>query len=232
MKMSFRLCLLTVPLALLLDPGTVSAQATFQDLSFLAATNLPTIGPTLVPVSNAFPGWTVYEGGVQATQVAYDGVSAGSVAVTLVGTNVARPDSPPLEGNYSATLDGGETGTGLGPAEIAQTGTIPPSTESLFFTANYNVFGYLTLAFNGQNLPYAEVSSTANYQVYGANISEFAGETGLLSFTETPTSSTPFPIAYLNDIQFSNQQIPEPQTWALLLCGAGALAAGRRKQTQ
>jgi hypothetical protein len=212
------------------------AQASFEDLNFEAATNLPsTTSPTQVPVSNALPGWTVYDaGGSPDSQVFYDGVSAGSALVTLVGTNPGGAFAvPALAGNYSATLDGGETGTGLGPAVIAQTGVVPPSTSALLFLAYGDVNGFLTVTVGGQNIPFIPIEAGPNNsELYGGNISAFSGLTEQLSFAETPTASDHFPIAYLDNIQFSNQQIPEPQTWTLLLCGAGALSLWRRKQRQ
>jgi hypothetical protein len=207
---------------------SVLGQGTFQNLNFEGAFGLPSsTSPVLVPVTNALPGWTVYEGGTQVNQVFYNGVSAGSALVTLIGTNPAGPFFPALDGNYSATLDAGETSSGFGAAAIGQTGTVPSSAKSIIFIANFKTSA-LSLSFDGQVIPIFQLAASAGYQTYGGDISAYAGQTGELQFTESPTPANEFNISYLDDIQFSMNPIPEPSTWALLALGGGALLLRRR----
>ena len=149
----------------------------------------------------------------------------------LVKTRLVLVPPVALAGNYSVTLDSGETGTaGLSPAAIAQTGLIPPSTSALLFLAYGNVNGYLTVTVGGQNIPFIPIAAGPNNsELYGGNISAYAGLTEQLSFTENVMPPNPEPVVYLDNIQFSNQGIPEPGSWALMLCGAAALMVRRFK---
>jgi hypothetical protein len=221
-------------LILVFVSSQIYGQTGFQDLNFEAATNMPSTGPTLVAVSNAFPGWTVYQayfGTGPSTQVFYGGISAGSALVTLISISSAYSNDV-IAGNYTATLDGGEGNMAPGSAGIAQTGVIPPSTSALFFLASGDVNGFLTVAVGGQNIQYIPLEAGPNNsELYGADISGFAGLTEQLAFTETPTASDNFPVVFLDNIQFSSQSIPEPQTWTMLLCGATLLGLSRWKRT-
>jgi hypothetical protein len=211
------------------------AQTNFQNLNFEAATDLPVVSQgnaVLVPVANALPEWTVFEGGAQQSQMFYNGVSLGAPLVTLVGPNSGPPNAPfpPLAGSYSATLDDGEGGDGT--AAIAQTGTVPMQTESLQFLANGDVsdiFGYLSVSFNGQNLPIFTLTTGPNSDLYGCDLSGLAGQTGELQFTENPSTRSAG-VTYLDNIIFSPDAIPEPGTWALMLCGAGLFTFGKWKR--
>ena len=227
--------------AVLFAAVCVQGQGTFQNLNFESANNLPavTLGQAVfVPVGNAFPGWTVYEGGTQQSQLIYNGVSLGAPLVTLVGTNTgyyyygtrSTPLPLPLAGNYSASLDNGEGGSGT--AALAQTGFVPGFAKSLQFIAAADVsdsVGYLSVSFNGQNLPLFMLTPGANYDLYGCDISVFAGQTGELRFTEN-LNTTPIGVAFLDNIAFSNQPVPEPATWLLLVCGAGLIGLARRQR--
>ena len=208
----------------------VHGQGTFQNLNFELANNLPSgSSPTSVPVANAFPDWTVYVAGTnQLTQVFYNGISGGSALVTLIGRNASTWSNQVIAGNYTATLDAGEyTGDIDTSAAIAQTGLVPASAQSLRFYGSLDPFGGLTVTFNGQNLPFYPLSAGANYEIYGADISPFADQTGELRFTQNPNASNPFAIAFLDNISFSVNPIPEPGTCGLILCGAVAFGVSR-----
>jgi hypothetical protein len=230
MKMPFRLRLLTLPLALLLNPGTVSAQGNFENLDF-SSTTVPTSTPagTIVPASEALPNWTVYVGGIQQSEVLYNQLYLGTAIVALEGPGFAS--GPTIPGStYMCVLQAGTINDQPTSASIAQTATIPPSTSSLLFVASLPYGPGWSVTLGGQNLSIIPLGSDGvNYEYYGANISSYAGQTETLQFTAL--IGAPTVNMYLDDIQFSNQQIPEPQIWTLLLCGAGALAAWRRKQT-
>src|SRR5579884_1453913 len=190
----------------------VRAQGNFTNLNFESAYGLPNpqpTQPTLVPTANALPGWTVVEGGYNPTQIYFNGVSAGSSLVTIIGTQPAAGVTPALSGIYSVTLDAGEGSTGFLPAGISQSGTIPSSAQSLRFIASGDISdadGNLTVSFIGQNIPFTTLATGQNYNTYGANISPFAGQTGQLGFSENPGQYI-FGITYLDNISFSNQPI-------------------------
>jgi hypothetical protein len=83
------------------------------------------------------------------------------------------------------------------------------------------------VAFNGQNLSFQAIGAGANYTVYGADVSAYAGQTGELRFT-APVQNT----ALLDNIQFSNLPVPEPGVFALSAFGAlflGWRTLGRRR---
>jgi hypothetical protein len=219
--------------AVLIFSGATQAQGqgTFQNLNFESAFGLPPTpsGPVLVPTTNAFPGWSVSDVGSPETQVFYNGVSAGSALVTLISANPAGPFYPALNGNYSATLDAGVVGGGYGPASIYQTGTIPNTSRSLTFNVLGDVAA-LQVSFGGNDFPFLLVNSGPNYNTYGADVSAYAGQTGELRFTENSTAADKFAIAYLDNIAFSPNSIPEPQTWALMFCSAAGWFLTRRRK--
>lgn len=203
----------------------LQAQGNFQNLNFESANNLPAVlpfQPAFVPVINALPGWTVFQGTSQETQIGYNGISVGGVAVTLIGTNVVGSGYKALIGYYSVTLDAGE-GSGTGPANssasIAQSGLVPDGSASIRFIAAGDASS-LSVSFMGQNIPYYPLFPVFGSEMYGGDISAFAGQTGTFLFTEAPGVSNPFAISYLDNISFSPNPVPEPETWALLICGA------------
>jgi hypothetical protein len=209
----------------------IHSQSAFQNLDFESAHNLPATpsGPVYAPTTNALPGWTVSDaGGNPETQVFYNGVSVGTALVTLVGTNPFG-SQPALDGNYSATLDAGQNSTGFGSAAIYQTGIIPGIARSLTFEAAYDVAA-LQLSVGGQNVPFYVIGISPAFSTYGADISAFAGLNEQIEFTETSTPSDRFGTVYLDGITFSPNSIPEPQTWALMFCGAAGWFLMRRRK--
>ena len=103
---------------------------------------------------------------------------------------------------------------------IAQTGDIAPSALSLRFSASGAQ--YLSVSFNGVNLPFSQVGTGPNYGLFAADVSQFAGQSGELRFTEqaVPTS----PLVILDNIFFSPTAIPEPSVLGMLATGAVFLA--------
>src|SRR5581483_341096 len=214
----------------------VFGQGTLQNLNFESANGLPNLGPAqtaFVPFGNALPGWTGYVGGTnQATQALYNSISAGGALISLIGRSSGSYSNAVIAGNYTATLDAGEFTDMNGvnyfaPAAIAQAGTVPATAQSLRFAAAGNVAGALAVTFNGQNVNFYPLSAGANYEIYGADISAFAGQTGELRFTENSIVSNPFAIATLDNIIFSTSSIPEPGTCGLILCGAVVFGVNR-----
>ena len=210
----------------------VYAQGTFQNLGFEAA-NVPVLPagqPAFINVTDALPGWTAYIGTNQATQVAYNGVSLGGAVVGLVDLHTSFFSNNVIAGNFTANLYPGyyPPDAADDSAAIAQTGLIPGAARSLLFDANDHI-SQLVVTFNGQNLPFFLLSTSSNFQTYGADISGFAGVSGELRFTQQPIFAE-FPIVWLDNIRFSS--IPEPCTVSFLALGAlllGGRVLGRRR---
>jgi hypothetical protein len=96
---------------------------------------------------------------------------------------------------------------------LAQTGMIPLGTHSVTFWGN---IGGLQITFAGQSLAFTQTGSTPNYNIYAADVSAFAGQTGQLLFSLPPYVNS----ASLDNIQLSPSQVPEPTTFALPALGA------------
>jgi hypothetical protein len=75
------------------------------------------------------------------------------------------------------------------------------------------------VTFNGQTLTLTELGSTAHYNIYSADISAYAGQTGQLLFTALWESS-----ALIDNIQFSTLATPEPGALSLTALGGLLLA--------
>lgn len=172
--------------------------------------------PHAINASNAVPGWTV-TGSVTDPDVFYNDVSLGASAVSLQGPGSHEPI---LEGSYTVYLQG-SSASSPSSAGIGQTGQIPANAESLQFLGAQVI--NFQVSFNGQSLPFSATGTGPNYTVYGADISPYAGQTGLLLFT-----ALPFGGALLDNIQFSPNPIPEPSSLLLLVSGTGLLALSRK----
>jgi hypothetical protein len=85
------------------------------------------------------------------------------------------------------------------------------------------------VTFNGQNVPFVPLSVILGQQMYGGDISGFAGQTGELRFTEQPIHSATS-AAEIDNISFSPSPAPEPGTCVLILGGAALWAANRRRR--
>jgi hypothetical protein len=228
-------------LATMLAAVSAQAQGTFQNLNFEAATpgapiTGPIIGADYQPLGLALPGWTAYIGAEQQSEVLQNDYTLGQASVDLFGPNypAAGPSPGPtpgtIDGNYSVLLQaGGEPGNSsvtVG-ASIAQTGMVPPSSQSLAFKAWQTFFTTFSVSFNGNNLSPVVLGAGANYTLYGVNISPYDGQTGSLEFT-ADFSGTGASWLGLDDISFSPQSIPEPSPLALTGVGALLFALCRR----
>jgi hypothetical protein len=212
--------------AFILATLNASAQGTFQNLNFEAA-NIPNGTParSFVPVASALPGWNAYftsGTGVKTfdTQVAYDGISLGGVAISVNDTN-AGLGFVPFQGKYSAFLFGGQNLS----ASISQTGLVPSNTKSLQLEIYSSGTPFIVLL-GGQAInmiPLGTVSLPTfpnSFTLYRGDISSFAGQVAELSFTQPPPPGTPPSSLFLDSIVFSPSPVPEPDTHAIFLCGA------------
>ena len=101
-----------------------------------------------------------------------------------------------------------------------------------------SVLGYPTATFvvtlGGQTVSLSPLQTFPNYTVYGGNISVFAGQSETLTITQNPPvgEAAESGLLEVDDIVFSPSVIPEPSTWALMLCGATLLGLSRWKRTE
>jgi hypothetical protein len=220
----------TIAIILLLNTGRLGFSQGFVNLNFEAARIVPltegaNFPPYSVATTNALPGWAVYYGGTQQTQITYNDPAAGSTFVTLWATNGQN-----ISGNYSVLLQGGLTDSA---ASISQTSLTPVTAEAILFKAQYSGppgAGLLSVSMNGQNIPLLFISTGPNYTLYGGDISAFAGQTVQLTFSAPNLSHDNN--WNIDDIQLSNLPVPEPSVFTLSALGAllvGWRVLGRRR---
>jgi hypothetical protein len=194
--------LLTAGFALLSVWGAV-AQGTFQNLGFESATIVPVSGTEIVDFAQAFPGWAGYVRGVQQSGAVYDTLAMSTAGISIIDSNFSNPSGLPgglIQGNYTAVLMAGISGV-LQPSDaaITQTALVPAGTESLWFRALFDSSGPLSsfaVTLGGQTLSLTPVAGGANYTLYAADISTWAGQTAELRFTAFPDTQH-FSDAYL-----------------------------------
>ena len=180
----------------------------------------------LVPATNAIPNWTAYIGGAPQTNVLYNSITGAAPDVILEGTNNGY--FPKVQGNYFLMLWGEfnplQNTTHTNSAAIGQTGQIPLSAQSISF---WGTIGGMQATFNGQPIDFIVTGSTANYTIYSADISAYAGQTGQLLFNDPYYGGTFGGPATIDNIQFSSTAVPEPSVFALAALG-GLLLGFRR----
>jgi hypothetical protein len=207
------------------------AQGTFQNLNFESAnvSGYP-VGSYTVPITSALPGWTgTYSstqfGTNQTSQVGYDVISLGGPIITLVDGNVAQYGLGPLQGTFSAALLSAGL-SGQVASAISQTGLVPGGTMSL--QAQMDVHGpNPVVMLGGQVINMIPLASFPTYVLYGGDISSFAGQVATLSFAEPPPGAqVSLSSLLLDNIAFSPQTVPEPNTIGLV--GLGSLLVASR----
>jgi hypothetical protein len=216
----------TAAVLLLLSAGDEGLSQGFVNLDFESARIIPITGdPYVIATTNALPGWDVSIGSSQVSQITYNDPSVGSTWVSLYAANGQN-----INGSYSVLLQGGLTASS---ASISQTALTPVAAESILFKAQYSGppgLGILLVSLDGQNIPFFSISNGPNYTLYGGDVSSFAGQKAKLTFAAPKLSRDND--WNIDDIQFSNQTIPEPGVFALSTLGAlllGWRALGRRR---
>jgi hypothetical protein len=207
--------------------GDATAQGTFENLDFEAA-NIPagTSAGTTISASEGVPGWSA------SPYVVYDGASLGGAFVSIIDS---KSPYGVLQGNYSVILFGGSQPP-PGTATLSQTGLVPANAQSIQMDVAYpfgtQFAGSFTVALGSQTISMSPLQTLANYTIYGGNVAAYAGDVETLTITQYDVAPPTVPPSAmeLDNIIFSNQPIPEPQTWTLLLCGAGALSLWRWKR--
>ena len=157
-------------------------------------------------VTNAFPGWTV-----NAPYIFYDDTSLSGGSISIFDTNPPYSLSP-IQGKYFVWFFGSGPDPNYGSISLGQTGMVPSGSQSISFWGSYSG---LQITFNGQPLDFLVTGTTPNYNIYTADISAFAGQTGQLLFTAPLGSANSF----IDNIQFSSSAVPEPSIFALAALG-------------
>jgi hypothetical protein len=196
---------------------TAFSQGTFVNLDFEHPVTPLMPVDFLVPTTNGIPGWSAYAYGSSSDYIIYNTISLGAAAVSLQGPGSLQPV---IQGSYTVKLQGSTGGTPSS-AGVGQVGQIPVGTKSLVF---WGLVGSDWVSFNGQVLPLIITASMPSYNIYGADVSTFAGQSGNLLFTAVPGTS-----GLVDNIQFSTSPIPEPSTFALFAFGSVFLYIRRRR---
>ena len=191
--------------------------AEFRNLNFEQA-NLPVIPRgqfgDYIPISQGLPGWSVFVGTAQVTQVLHNNFSLGGSIPSILGP--ISPASVIIERNYTALLVAGS------PADLSltQTGLIPTGVQSIIFEA-ISGNGPFTVSLGGNLIPIIPLETTPGYTLYGGDIAAFAGQTTELRFTSVSIFSQGGGLntLYLDSIQFSTTSVPEPSTLGLFALG-------------
>jgi len=194
----------------------------FVNLNFERAKIVPDAAslyyPYAIAITNALPGW--FCDGTQQGDITYNDQALGSSWITLWATNGQQ-----ISGKYSLYMQGG-----LGPGvSISQTGLVPASSLSLLFEAQPDIdaaSGSLVISLGGNNLPYFAISTGANYTLFGADISAYAGQTAQLKISALSGYYNNWNI---DNFQFSTTYVPEPGVLGLSALGGLLLACRRRK---
>lgn len=198
--------------------ATTARSAPFTNLNFEDAV-LP---------GDLLPGWDS-----TGMLVNLNNVCLGSACVTLSETSI--------EGDYSVFLQGGtSTRTGDLPlvgAFISQTGDVPVSAKSITLLSLLPdspfspIISYenLQVSLGGSDVPLVPLEVTGNVIKLGGHIEAFAGDnTELVISTLTPELGGDELWAWLDDIQFSDQRVPEPSSLLLLLGVATVWALSKK----
>ena len=190
------------------------SQGTFVNLDFESV--IPPLNRDIlftVPISNALPGWTGYINGNHVDRVMYNGEGLGGPSISLESS--LSPAYVPIQGSFSVYLKSSSDAGGTS-AAISQTGQVPNDARSILFLRTPDSgFG---VSFGGQPISLVPFGTSGNYIIMAGDISRFAGQTGQLLFAGG---------GLFDDIQFSNQAVPEPSVLGLSVIG-GLLLAWRR----
>jgi len=218
----FRFFIISIILGIMIQPGTVGAQGTtaFQNLNFEAANLIGYSPRDLVPITSAMPGWSAFWGTMQSQTVGYDAINLSAGIISIIDS-ASPPFAPaPLQGKYSALLEGSSSTSGLYPATISQTGLVPAGIQSLAVDMFWESAPPV-VTLGGQNITMVPIKTFPTYTLYAGNIAAFAGQSATLSFTApapTPVGSIQT-FLVLDNIMFSTASVPEPGTLALFLIG-------------
>lgn len=194
----------------------VSAQ-NFSDLDFeqsvVVSSNYNSEAGFYYGTANV-PDWTGYLGANLETTILWNNLTLGNASIDVVG-----PVLGAIQGQFTLVLQPGGDPFGSGQsvvsASMSQTGFVPINAESLQFEAR--TYSSFTVSLGGQDLSLIPLETTANYTLYGAAISQFAGRVDTL--TITALGGGPNAVNYFDSFVFSPSVIPEPSVFSLFALG-------------
>ncbi|HZR16311.1 MAG TPA: hypothetical protein VFE51_03210 [Verrucomicrobiae bacterium] len=204
----------SVFVSLVLPIWSASAQG-FVNLDFESATLVPVGAPSgYVQFNQAFPGWTATIVAPLNTNALYDNMNLDSAGISIIDAKAQLLGGAVIDGLHTALLQSGlgytSNGAVVTDTTLSQTGLVPLDTQSLQFKAKtlFDSSGKFAVTLGGQTLSITTLGSGTNYTLYGANVSQWAGQTAQLSFTvfgEKPHVNDEG--LFLDDIQFSSQSV-------------------------
>lgn len=155
----------------------------FINLNFESTTLITNGSPGTVSTTIGLPDWNAFIGGISQSTILYNNGTLGNSAIAILG--YGNPLNPVIAGNFSVSLTAGANGN----AAISQTGVVPQNVYSILFEsyAQGNELTNLLVTLNGQAINIMPLETTANYTLYGGNISSFSGQTADLTFTASST---------------------------------------------
>lgn len=157
----------------------------FLNLNFEASTIGGADSDQFALASNAIPGWTAYIGGISQSTIWYNDVPLSAAEVTLQSSNNIHGWPPPVQGKYCVMLWGNfnpsQGSFYTNSAAIGQTGQIPPWANTITF---WGTLGGMQASFAGHSLNFIQSGTAVNYNIYTADISNYAGQTGELLFDD------------------------------------------------
>lgn len=202
------------------------AQGTFRNLDFEQARLILLDGwdYPCIATANAIPGWTAAVEQSTTGIIPYNVFSLGAPYISLrdIRDHNLGGAVPIIQGDYSLLLQASYPGAALVPS-IYQAGWLSLETRYLTFkTSNGGVVSdvFFDAFFNDTELPITRLAVTDNYELWGADLSDFSGDYGELKFRGQ---------GVLDDIRFSPLEVPEPATWSILLLGGVVMARFRRR---
>jgi len=206
---------------------TAGGQVTFPPLDFVNldfehAQNVPD-APSPEPwgwdpmmASDAFRFWTTFSGEPEleidfGPFVAHNRWYDWIPSVVLFDLHSAYV----IEGGYTAGLKAGFDLLGdPHSASIAQTGLIPPGSQSLQIKIANGSSGF-HVSISGQEIQLAPIQSSANYILYAGDVSQFSGVLNDLKISVEGGESR----IIFDSIGFSPEAIPEPNAVLLGIVG-------------
>ncbi len=185
-------------------------QGTFQNLDFEYGVFVSILGDPYdrVQFAPAMPGWDGYVGTNQINWILHNNQFLSTAGIAIYGPDNPSPDY--LQGHFFLLLQSGQDPSDVTRtvnSGITQSGTIPTAAQSIrFLYPNPFAIG-VGVAFNGAQIPIRYLGKDSNMiDVWGGDISSFAGQYGRLQF---------FGQGVLDSIVFSDQPIPEPSAISL-----------------
>jgi hypothetical protein len=216
--------------------GTLAHGAPFQNLGFEEATLttntvfflVPGVDETswrlagYGPAEELLPGWQVFRGSVQQTNVHYDLGDPFSLGFASLVTDDFRFGVFEVEGKYAVEV-GGSPSHPDNVMSLVQRGEIPADAQGLRLREiTYGSLG-VGIEINGIVAPYVsrEILGPPTYTRVTYDITPFAGQNVEMRIFSRGSIFSEITSTIFDSVEFV--PIPEPSTWLLLWLGGGGL---------